>query len=267
VSAQIRQLEEALGTPLFRKSGRGQVLTEMGRVVFEYADEIFALGRDLVGAVRHREDSRMARFHVGLTDTVPKPAAVEILKPVFSLEQPVRTVVHEGDLEDLLQRLASHKLDIILADEPAPSSAKIKAHNHSLGACGVTFCAPPDMARALRLNFPRSLDQAPALLPAEHSAMRRLVERWFDEQGVRPHVVAEFDDPAFMQVFALEAAGFFPVHSVAVAAAVQRYGFQVIAEIPSLRSEFFAITGERKLKHPATVAVTENAQLRLFVES
>ncbi|HSJ04632.1 MAG: LysR family transcriptional regulator [Verrucomicrobium sp.] len=265
ISAQIHQLEENLGAPLFRKSGRGQVLTDTGKMVFDYAEEIFALGRDLLNSVRLQE-ARVAPFHVGLTDTVPKPAASEILKPVFSLPNHAKVVVHEGDLEDLLPRLASHKLDIILADEPAPSSAKIKAHNHSLGSCDVTFCASAKLASKLKKGFPQSLHGAPALLPAEHSTVRRQVERWFEGIGVRPNVVAEFDDPAFMQVFALETVGFFPLHSVAVDAAVKRYGFHVIASVPTIRSEFFAITGERKLRHPATMAVTENAQLRLFVK-
>lgn len=267
ISAQIHQLEEDLGTPLFRKSGRGQVLTDTGKMVFDYAEEIFALGRDLLGAVRFRGGSRLAPFHVGLTDTVPKPAATEILRPVFTLSDASRIVCHEGALEDLLQRLASHKLDIILADEPAPSSAKVKAYNHPLGGCGVSLCAPPGVAARLRQGFPQSLHEAATLLPSEHTSMRRLMEKWFEDQGVRPKVIAEFDDPAFMQVFALETQGFFPLHDVAVSGAVQRYGFQVIARLEAVRSEFFAITGERKLKHPAIMAVTENAQLRLFVDS
>lgn len=264
ISAQIHQLEESLGAALFRKSGRGQVLTDTGKLVFDYAEEIFSLGRDLLGAVQHR-DTKLAPFHVGLTDTVPKSAASEILKPVFSLPEPSRIVCHEGNLEDLLQRLAAHKLDIILADEPAPSSAKIKAHNHALGSCGITLCAPAKIATKLRQGFPRSLHGAPALLPAEHSSMRRQVDKWFEERDLQPKIIAEFDDPAFMQVFALETQGFFPLPSVAVDAGVKRYGFQVIAELDAIQSEFFAITGERKLRHPATMAVTENAQLRLFV--
>jgi LysR family transcriptional activator of nhaA len=266
ISAQIHQLEESLGAALFRKSGRGQVLTDTGKVVFDYAEEIFSLGRDLLGAVQHR-DAKLAPFHVGLTDTVPKSAASEILKPVFFLPEPSRIVCHEGNLGDLLQRLAAHKLDIILADEPAPSSAKIKAHNHSLGACGITLCAPAKIASKLRQGFPKSLHGAPALLPTEHSAMRRQVDKWFEERVLQPKIIAEFDDPAFMQVFALEAQGFFPLPSVAVESAVKRYGFQVIAELDAIQSEFFAITGERKLRHPATMAVTQNAQLRLFVRS
>ena len=264
ISAQIQQLEDALGVELFRKSGRSMVLTDTGRVVFNYAEEIFALGRDMLGAVRQGAQTRLPPFHVGLTDTLPKLAAAEILKPVFKLEQAVRVVCNEDDLEDLLPLLATHRLDIILADEPAPSTAKFKVFNHSLGTCGVTLCAMPKVAARLRRGFPQSLDGAPAMLPAEHSPLRRILEPWFDEHRVRPEVIAEFDDPALMQVFALDAPGFFPLHAMAVDEAVKRYGFGRVAELTDVRSEFFAITAERKLKHPATVAVTQNAQERLM---
>lgn len=264
ISAQMHQLEEDLGAELFRKSGRSLVLTDTGRLVFNYAEDIFALGRDLVGALRHGSTPRIASFHVGLTDTMPKLAAAKILRPVFTLPQPVRAVCHEDDLEDLLPLLASHRLDIILADEPAPSSAKFKTFNHSLGTSGVTLCASAGVAEKLKKGFPQSLDRAPALLPAEHAPLRRVLERWFDQHKIRPEVVAEFDDPALMEVFALDASGFFPVHSVAVNDAVKRYGFRRIADLPECRSEFFAITAERRLKHPATLAVTAHAQANLF---
>lgn len=263
ISAQIRQLEDSLGVELFRKSGRSLVLTETGRMVFDYAEEIFALGRDLLSAVKHGPLSRLAPFHVGLTDTLPKVAAARILSPVFRLAEPVKAVCHENDLEELLPMLATHRLDIILADEPAPSTAKFKTFNHSLGTCGVTLCAPAKVAARLRAGFPGSLDRAPALLPLEHSPMRRILDPWFDQRKLRPEVVAEFDDPALMQVVALEANGFFPLHSMAVAEAVKRYGFRPIAELDGVHSEFFAITAERKLRHPATVAVTLDAQKRL----
>lgn len=264
ISAQIHQLESALGAELFRKSGRSLVLTDMGRMVYNYAEEIFALGRDMLGAVQHRTQVRLAPFRVGLTDTVPKMAAAELLRPAFSLENPVKLICYEDDIEDLLPMLAAHKLDIIIADEPAPSSAKFKTFNHVLGSSGVALCAPAKVAARLRRNFPASLDGAPALLPVEYSPLRRILEPWFDSHGVRPEVIAEFDDPALMQVFALEAQGFFPLHHVAAEEAVKRYGFARIADLDGVSSEFFAITAERKLKHPATVVVTQNARERLL---
>jgi LysR family transcriptional activator of nhaA len=264
ISAQIHQLEDDLGATLFRKSGRSLTLTDTGRMVFNYAEEIFGLGRDLMGALRHGGTERIAPFHVGLTDTLPKLAAAKILRPVFGLAQPVRTVCHEDDLEDLLPMLASHRLDLILADEPAPSTAKFKTFSHSLGSSGVTLCAAPRVAEKLRRGFPQSLDRARALLPLEHAPLRRALEQWFDDKKVRPQVIAEFDDPALMHVFALEAEGFFPVHSIAVDDAVTRYGFRRIAELEDCRSGFFAITAERKLKHPALLAVSQNAQSHLF---
>jgi LysR family transcriptional regulator, transcriptional activator of nhaA len=264
ISAQIRLLEESLNTGLFRKSGRGMVLTDAGRMVFNYAEEIFTLGSDMMGAVRLKSDFRITTFHVGLTDTLPKLVACDILKPAMDPAHNMRMSCHEGSLEDLLPLLSSHRLDIIIADEPAPSSAKFKAFNHSLGSCGVSLCASPKSAAKLRKNFPQSLDQAPALLPSEHSVLRRTLDKWFDGHGVQPKVIAEFDDPALMKVFALDVPGFFPIQSVAVDEARKRYGFQKIADLADCRCEFFAITAERKMKHPATLAVTENAQSNIF---
>lgn len=264
ISAQIRQLEEALGEKLFRRSGRGLALTDAGRLVFEYADQIFSIGRELLSAVRQKSPGRLAAFNVGITDSVPKLVAREILAPVFHIREPFRTVCREGKIGDLLPQLAQHRLDLVVADEPAPASSKIKTFNHLLGGCGVTFCAVPELAAKLRRRFPQSLHGTPALLPTENTSLRRVVERWFDNQQVHPKIVAEFEDSALLRTFALDLQGFFPVHAVAVADTVARYGFKVVGEAAECRNDFYAITAERRLKHPAILAVTENAQLRLF---
>lgn len=264
ISTQVRQLEEALGEKLFRRSGRGLALTDSGRLVFDYAEEIFSVGRELLSAVRQKAPGRLAAFNVGITDSVPKLVAREILVPVFHVPEPFRMVCREGKIEDLLPQLAQHRLDLVLADEPAPGTLKSRTFDHPLGGCGVTFCAPAELVKKLRRRFPASLDGAPALLPTENTSLRRAVQRWFDEQRVHPRVLAEFEDSALMRTFAVDVTGFFPVHSVAVGETVSRYGFKVLGEAQDCRNDFFAITAERRLKHPAILAVTENAQSRLF---
>lgn len=264
ISAQIRLLEEALAEKLFRRTGRNLVLTDMGRLVFEYAEQIFPLGRELLSAVRQKSIGRLAPFSVGITDSVPKLVAREILKPVFALAEPFRMVCREGKIEDLLAHLAQHRLDLVLADEPAPGSLKFRTFNHALGGCGVSFCARGQLATRLLRNFPASLQGAPALLPTENTSLRRVVQTWFDRQALRPRILAEFEDSALLRAFAVDVESVFPVHAVAVDETVTRYGFRVVGEAESCRHEFYAITADRRLKHPAIIAVTENAQLRLF---
>lgn len=266
ISTQIRLLEDSLGEPLFRRGGRGLSLTETGRLVYEYADSIFASGRELLAAVRTKAPKGAAPFHVGITDGVPKLAARAMLRPVFLLDPPARLICREGHLEELLGALAGHRLDVVLADEPAPSTVRFKSFNHPLGTCSVTFCARPETAAKLRRRFPKSLDGAPALLPTEHTPLRMAVERWLDANHVRPHAIAEFDDPALMKAFALEHDVVFPLHSVGVPEVERHYGFKRVGEAAECRTQFFAITAERRIRHPAAVAVTEHAHQELFAK-
>jgi LysR family transcriptional activator of nhaA len=264
ISAQLKLLEQALGEPLFRRTGRTLTLTDTGRLVFHYAESIFATGRELLSAIRQKTVQRASPVFVAVTDAVPKLVGGELLKPMFALEQQFRVVCREGKLDELLPQLAQHRLDIILADEPAPSSTKFKTFNHPLGTCGISFCAGPKLAAKLRRGFPRSLDGVPALMPSENTALRLIVDRWLDEHRVRPQIVAEFEDPALMKELAENLAGVFPLHNVTLAEAAERYGFKTIGLARGCHAQFFAITTERRIKHPAVVAVTEHAQLRLF---
>ena len=179
ISEQIKELEEALGEALFRRSGRSNVLTDAGQIVFRYAEEIFGLGAELMRAVKQRPGLQSLRFYVGVADAIPKLVVNEILRPVLAMPQTVHIICREGKMEDLLAQLAAHRLDIVLADEPAASSLNFSAFTHLLGESGVTFCAPPRVAARLRRDFPRSLDGAPALLPSENTSMRRALEEWF----------------------------------------------------------------------------------------
>ncbi|MHA3773613.1 LysR family transcriptional regulator [Verrucomicrobiota bacterium sgz303538] len=264
ISAQIRLLEDALGEKLFRRSGRGLQLTDAGRLVYGYAEEIFTLGRELVGALKGAGSDRPMRVNCGIVDSVPKVVAYSVLRPALEAQPPSYLVCREGKLDELLAQLASHRLDMILADEPAPSGLRFKVFNHPLGATGITICARGSTVAKLRRNFPHSLSGAPALLPTENTAMRMALERWFSAEGIEPKVIAEFEDAALLKVAAADSDAFFPVHSVAAQEAVERYDCKVIAEVPECRSSFYAITAERRLKHPAVVALTEYAHTKLF---
>ncbi len=259
VSEQVRELEDTLGEKLFRREGRGLVLTDAGRVALGYAEDIFTLGRELVSAVKQRPTAKSLRLYVGVADSFPKLVTNEILKPVFSLPQTVHVICREGKLEDLLTQLEAHRLDIVLADEPATSVTSFKAFNHPLGDSGTTFCAAKVLAARLKRNFPKSLDDAPALLPSENTALRRALEAWFRSVDIKPRVVAEFEDLALMKVMAAEGRGFIAVPSVAVNDALEHYGFQAVGVAAQCRVQFHAITAERRIAHPGVAAITGKA--------
>lgn len=256
ISAQIRDLEDALGERLFRRSGRANVLTDAGQVAFRYADEIFSLGRELSGAVKQRPTNKAIRLHVGVADSFPKLVTHHLLQPVFQLPQAVHLICREGKVEDLLGHLAAHRLDVVLADEPATGSLKVRVFNHPVGESGLTFCAVAGLARKLRPDFPQSLHQAPALLPAEGTGMRRALDRWFQLLGVAPKIVAEFDDAALMKVMATDGRGFVPVPTLVAADAADRFLLRAIGATDECRDQYFAITADRRLHHPAVVALT-----------
>ena len=263
ISEQVRELEGALGEKLFRREGRNNQLTDAGQIVFGFADEIFALGREMMNAVKQRPGTRKLRLNVGVADSFPKLVTNEILKPVFAMPQAVHVVCREGKMEDLLAQLAAHRLDLVLSDEPAPSSTNFKVFSHPLGESSVTLCAKAKLASKLKRNFPKSLNNAPALLPAENTALRRSLETWFRAHNVTPNVVAEFEDLALMKVMAAEGRGFIAVPTVALKEAVSRYNFRSLGQATSCRLQFHAITAERRIAHPAVQFVTASAQATL----
>lgn len=264
ICAQLQSLEKALGEKLFRRSGRNLTMTETGQLVFGYAEEIFSLGGELLSAVKRGPTTRALKLNVGIADSVPKLVATAILKPVFSLTSPVHVVCREGKVEDLLSQLAALRLDIVLADEPASTGLPFKTFNHFLGSCGVTFCAMPELAKRLQKGYPKSLNGAPALLPTQNCSLRRSLEKWFLSLSIRPRIVAEFEDSSLMKSVATEGHGFIPVASVVAKEAVDRYRVKVIGATEKCTDQFYAITAERRLTHPAVVLITENAQKALF---
>lgn len=263
ICTQIQSLESALGEKLLRRSGQGLALTEAGQRVFSFAEEIFSLGEELASTMKQQATSRPMRVNVGITVSLPKLLTYEMLKPIFHLSQPVQAACCEGKVPDLLAQLAAYRLDVVLSDEPSPASGNIKTFNHLLGECGVTFCAEPKMASRLKRSFPASLDKAPALLSSSNTALRRSLEQWFHDQNISPRLVAEFDDAALIKVAATDGLGFFALPSMVANEAVARYGVKIIGEAPDCLQRFYAISAERRLTHPAVVAITTQATAAL----
>ncbi len=256
ICAQIQLLESALGEDLFRLHARSLVLTEFGHLILGYAEEIFSLGRELLSARKQFPGVRSLRLQVGIVDSFPKLTSFDILRPIFTHEPPIQVTCHEGKLNDLLAQLATHRVDVVLADEPASPGLKLKTFNHSLGASGITFCAAPSLARTLKGRFPRNLHRAPALLGTQNTTLRRDLEKWFRSEGIEPRVVGEFEDGALAEIVATEGLGFIHVPSVVAAEAVERYGFEVLGRTTKCEMQFYAITAERRVDHPAVRAIT-----------
>ncbi len=264
VSAQLQKLEQQLGEPLFARRGRGLVLTEAGRTAFQYADEIFSLGRELADTLRGRPTGKPMRLTVGVTDAFPKLLAYRILSPALRMERPVRLVLQDDRPERLFAELSTHELDLVLADAPLPPTAPVRAYNHLLGECGVTFFAAPALAEAHADGFPASLDGAPVLLPTEGTTLRRGLAQWLDSSGVRPDIVAEVGDSALLKSFGQAGIGIFAVPSAIEAEVRRQYGVAVVGRAEEIRERFYAISIERKLKHPAVIAITQAAREGLF---
>ncbi len=257
ISEQIRALEERFGEKLFTRQGRRLVLTDIGRIVYGYADEIFGLGRELLDTLKDRPTGRPLRFQVGVADRVSKAIAYRLLEPALRLPSGVHMMCREGRPEYLLAELAMHRLDLVIADTPSPSNIKVKAFSHVLGESGITVFAAPALA-SFKNDFPRSLNGAPLLLPSDTTTLRRLVDGWLERHKVRPRVVAEFDDSALLEAFGRAGAGLFVAPS-AIESDLTRAGAVIIGRISGVRERYYAISVERKLVHPAVVAISEAA--------
>lgn len=262
LSGQIRALERDLGVKLFQKAGRGLALTEQGRLAFRYADEIFGTGRELLEALRGRAPDAALEFTVGVADSIPKLVAYRLLRPVLEMREPVRLVAHEDRPDRLLARLSVHELDLVISDSPVPPAVSVRAYNHLLGEGGVSFFAPRALAPRLRRRFPASLDGAPFLAPLENTTLSRGLEQFWQRVGVRPRVVAAFEDSALLKTFAQAGIGAFAAPALVEKDVCRQFGVRVIGRVPSIVERFYAISVERKVTHPAVVAVTEAARRR-----
>lgn len=265
ISGQIRELESALGRELFEREGRGLALTDEGRRVFNYADEIFSLGRELVETLRGRPAGVTPSLHVGVADVLPKLIVYRLLLPAINLPESVRLFCIEGKSTELLARLAVHELDVVLTDTPIPPSVSVKAYSHELGRSSVSLFAAPALAKTLKRAFPRSLNGAPFLMPAEGTISRRLLDQWCDSNSVSPRIVGEFADSALLKVFGQAGKGVFAAPTVISREVCDQYGVRVIARLPDLHENFYAISIERRVRHPAVQMITSSARERLFM--
>lgn len=259
ICAQVKQLETALGETLYRRSGRAIVLTDFGRMIHGYAEEIFALGRELLTTARRGTTARTLRLNMGIVDSFPKLLSLEILRPVFAQTPAVQVSCREGKLDDLLGQLAAHRLDALLTDEPPPSGGNVKTFTHPIGVSGVTFCAAPALAQKLTGRFPRNLDGAPLLLPTQNTTLRRDLEKWFRVAGVEPVVVGEFEDAAMAKIVATEGIGVTAVPTIVIAEAIQRYGFIPIGQTDDCKIRLHLITAERRIEHPVVALLAREA--------
>ena len=260
VSAQVKALERALGEKLLEKRGRGVGLTEMGRVVYRFADEIFSLGRELVDTVKGRPTGRPARLAVGIADVVPKLVAKRLLEPALRLAAPVRLVCREDRPDRLLAELATHALDVVISDSPVPSTVRVKAFGHPLVESGVSFFAARAHAARYRRRFPASLDGAPMLLPSEGTSLRRAIDAWLGRLGLRPAVVVECADSALTNVFGEGGFGVFPSPSIVAGDLRRRYRVAEIGVADGVRETYYALTTARRIEHPAVLAVRDAAR-------
>jgi LysR family transcriptional activator of nhaA len=264
ISGQISELEGSLGVELFRRVGRGLELTETGRRIFSYADEIFALGDELLEVALDQTVRKSLPFRVGVADSVPKSVAYRVVESALRLAEPVRLVCREGRLAPLLAEMAVHRLDLVIADRPMPANLNVRAYSHFLGKSDLTVFAAPDLARSLTGVFPALLDRAPFLLPGEDVALRPDLIRWFEAHHLYPRIVGEFEDSALLKAFGQAGAGLF-VAPTAIADYVSRqYTVMAVGRIESVTEQLYAITTERRLLHPAIVAVVQATQREFF---
>lgn len=264
ISGQLKLLDESVGQPLFVRAGRRLTLSETGRIVYDYADEIFSVGAELANVVRSGKMEGPALLNVGIVSSMPKLVVERIIAPALVGDDPIHVRCAESALDQLLADLSVHRLDLVLSDQPMPAGLGLRAYNHRLGESGLSFFGQRRGAAALRRRFPGCLHQAPMLLPSRHSALRRRMDDWFDERELAPEVVGEFDDSALLKAFGEAGVGLFAGPTVIETEICRMYRTSVIGRTPEIRESFYAISPERRLKHKAVIAITDVARKDLF---
>ncbi len=264
ISGQLRELEEALEVELFRRAGRGLELTDVGRRVLSYADEIFGLGDELLEMLRDRTLTTALPFRVGIADSVPKSIAYRLVEPALQMEEPLRFICREGRLASLLADLAVHRVDMVIADRPMPTNLNVRGYNHFLGESSLTVFGVPDLIARLPGDFPAKLDQAPFLLPGEDVAIRPKLLQWFEARQLRPRILGEFDDSALLKAFGQAGVGLFVAPTAIAGYVCTHYDVEAIGRIDEVSEQVYAITTERRLTHPAIIAISRAAQQEVF---
>ena len=264
ISSQLHALEESLGEKLFAREGRRLVLTETGRVAYRYAEEIFALGSELTDVLKGRPRNRPMRLLVGLSDLIPKLIAYRILQPALGMKGGIHIECYEDTPEKLLLSLAAHDLDLVLTDAPAHSASRVHVFNHLLGSCGVALFASPPLAKFYRKGFPDSLTGAPFLLPMKNSMFRQILDQWFEANSIRPRIIGEFQDTALLTMFGQAGEGIFAAPMAIEREVRRRYHVAPIGDLGERMTEYYAISAERKIKHPAATVISQVARQKLF---
>jgi LysR family transcriptional activator of nhaA len=264
VSAQVRMLEQALGQPLFARKGRAQMLTDVGRVVHRYADEIFSVGRELLDTLEGRSPGRGMQLTVGVANAVPKLLVYRLLRPAIQQPESIRLVCREDNPEQLIGQLVTYALDVVVANTPAPAYLPVRVFNHSVGESATSFFAPAPLAARIRRRFPKSLQNAPMVLPTTNNPLRRALDEWFDREGVRPRIEGEFEDSALMSVVGQAVGCIFPAPTAIERDVSRFYGVRIVGRTEAVRERYYVISAERRLKHPGVVAMTTAARDQLF---
>jgi len=264
ISGQISLLEQTYGIELFRRVGRQLELTEAGRQTLPYAEQMFQLGGELEAMLRAQPNEQQIQFRVGVADVVPKSIVYRLIAPTMELSEPIHITCREDKLERLLADLAIQRLDLVISDSPMPSHLDIKGYSQKLGECGISFFATSALAERYGKDFPRGLHGAPLLIPGQETVVRSRLLRWFAEQQIQPRIVGEFDDSALMQAFGQSGSGIFCSANVIADEVKRQYGVELIGQTDAVTESFYAISVERKVKHPGIVAITEGARRELF---
>jgi LysR family transcriptional regulator, transcriptional activator of nhaA len=260
ISGQVSLLEEQFGEALFIKSGRQLELTDAGRLALSYADEIFTLGAELDSAMRSLPSERPVTFKVGVADVVPKSIASRLLQPVLQMGEPVRLVCKENSIDNLLGELAVHRIDLVIADGPIPAGLNVTGYNHHLGESGVSFVATSDLARTIGSNFPACLDGAPLLIPSDTNVVQSRLLHWFDSLHIKPRILGEFDDSALMKAFGQTGTGIYMIPTAIADEISEQHDVELIGNTEEVREQFYAISTERRISHPAVAAITNAAR-------
>lgn len=266
ISGQLSLLEEYLGVDLFSRVGRNLELTDTGRMVLSYADEIVSLGGELEEVIHQWPDGRPQLFRVGVVDVLPKSITHRILEPALQMSEPVRMICREADLDTLLAELAVHRLDLVLSDRPIPPTVSTRGFSHKLGECAISFFAAKNLEKKLKGDFPRCLDGAPLLLPGSGSQLRSGIDQWLDKQRIHPRMIAEFDDSALMKVFGQDGAGVFIAPAAIEAEVEWQYQVAVIGRVDEVKEHFYAISVERRVLHPVVTVLLNTARESLFAD-
>jgi LysR family transcriptional activator of nhaA len=259
ISTQLAQLEQSIGKALFTQQGRRLVLTEPGRLALAYADQIFLLGEQMQEALGEADSAR-TRLTVGISDSLPKLTAYKLLEVTTQLDKPVRLVCYEDQFEALLGDLALHKLDVVLTDREVRSGTTLRVFSHLLFESETIVVGAPALAEAYADGFPENLNGAPFLLPTRNNALRGKIDEWFATHGVRPDVVGEFEDNALLNTFGRRGLGLFFAPAALATDMQEQFGAGLVGPVPQVREQFYAVSNERKIQHPAVEAILSAAQ-------